>query len=196
MRILDTPGFTDTRNPQQDALCKEKIATQIKEHIDSVSGVLVLVNGTVPGVTVGTSHALSTLSEILPSNTPANNIAVMLTNVSSPLYRNFARNIIPEVLKDAPLFLLNNPIALQRKYLGFKDGPNVKKANSDWRSTVTDAEQDALEMLVGLFDWLDGLQPRPQPTTEVPQNTRAKKSVALTLAARGARVFSSLGMRR
>lgn len=155
---------------------------------------LVLVNGTVPGVTVGTNHALSTLSAILPPNTPTNNIAVVLTNVSGPLYLNFARNIIPEVLKDAPLFLFNNPIALQRKYLGLKDGPNVKKVNSDWRSTVADAEQDALEMLVGLFDWLDGLQPRPQPTTEVPQNTQAKRSVAFTLAARGARVFSSLGM--
>lgn len=121
----------------------------------------------------------------------------MLTNVSSPLYRNFAQNIVPEALKDVPLFLLNNPVALQKKYLELKDGPNVKKRRVDWRSAVTDAEQDALEMLVGLFDWLDGLQPQPQPTTtEVPQDIQAKKSVALTLAVRGARAFSSLGIRR
>ena len=72
----------------------------------------------------------------------------------------------------------------------------MKKGSSDCRDAVTDAEQNALEMLVELFDWLDGLQPQPQPTTEVPQHIRARRSVAFTLAARGARVFSSLGMRR
>lgn len=119
----------------------------------------------------------------------------MLTNVSSPLYRNFAQNIVPEALKDIPLFLLNNPIALQKKYLELKDGANVKKGRADWRNAVTDAEQNALEMLVGLFDWLDGLQPQPQPTTsEVPQDIQSRKSVAFTLAVRSARAFFSLGM--
>ena len=33
------------------------------------------------------------------------------------------------------------------------------------KKLVKRAEQNALEMLVGLFDWLDGLE--PQPTTEI-----------------------------
>jgi len=33
------------------------------------------------------------------------------------------------------------------------------------RKVVMSAEQNALEMLVELFDWLDGLE--PQPTTEI-----------------------------
>jgi len=96
------------------------------------------------------------------------------------------------VLKDVPQFLLNNPIALQKKYLELKDGPNIKERRADWRKAVMDAQEDALEMLAGLFDWLDGLP--PHPTTGVPQNTQAKKSVAFTLAARGARIISSLGI--
>jgi len=161
----------------------KNIATQIKEHIDSVTAVLVLANGTVPGVSVGTSHTLSTLSGILPK-TPPDNIAVVLTNASSPLYQNFAQNVVPEVLKDAPLFLLNNPIALQKKYLDLKDGPNMKKVRAAWRDVVTTAEQDALEMLVGLFDWLDGLQ--RQPTIGVPPNIQARQSAAFSLVATGA----------
>jgi len=82
------------------------------------------------------------------------------------------------VLKDVPQFLLNNPIALQKKYIEFKDGPNMKKRRADWRNAVTDAEENALEILEGLFDWLDGLQ--PHPTTGVSQIIQAKKSVAFT----------------
>ena len=118
----------------------------------------------------------------------------MVTNISNPLYQNFAKSVVPEVLENVPLFLLNNPIALQKKYLELYDSPNVRKGRADWREAVTDAERDALEVLVGLFDWLDGLQ--PQPTTEVPQSTQAKKSLAFTLATRSARIFSSLGTGR
>ena len=35
----------------------------------------------------------------------------------------------------------------------------------EMKKSVKRAEQNALEMLVGLFDWLDGLE--PQPTTEI-----------------------------
>jgi len=151
VRILDTPGLADTRGTQQDELHNDIIAAQIKEYINSVTVILVLANGTVPGVTVGTTHALATLS----SKTSANNIGVVLTNVSNPLYSNFARNVIPVVLKDAPQFIVNNPIALQKKYLTLKDDPNMKKTNTELRKAVKAGERSALEMLVDLFGWLE-----------------------------------------
>jgi hypothetical protein len=43
-----------------------------------------------------------------------------------PLYWNFSRDALPDVFKDAPQFLLNNPIALQRRYLKLKDDPNMR----------------------------------------------------------------------
>ena len=89
----------------------------------------------------------------------------MFTNVSSPLHWNFSGDTIPEPLQDAPQFLLNNPIALQKKYQKLKDDPNVKKGRPDLRKAVKAGEENALEMMVDFFDWLDGL--KPQPTTGI-----------------------------
>ena len=83
----------------------------------------------------------------------------MFTNVSSPQDWSFSRDDLPYVLKDAPQFLLNNPIALQKKYSEFKDGPDMNNQRAKLRQAMKAAEQNALEMLVGLFDWLDGLEP-------------------------------------
>jgi len=80
---------------------------------------------------------------------------------------------VPRELQNAPQFLLNNPVALQKKYLKLKDDPNMKKTNAELRKAVKVGEENGLEMLVELYDWLDGLEPRP--TTEIfprdaPQN--------------------------
>jgi len=72
---------------------------------------------------------------------------------------------IPHVLKDANLFFLDNPIALQKKYLSLRDDSNMQRVMPEMRRAVLAGEEPALEMLVGLFDWLDGLE--PQPTTEI-----------------------------
>ena len=166
--------MADTRGIQQDEVHKRSIATQIREHVESLTAVLVLANGTVPRVTVGTEYALSTLSTIFPKSL-ASNIAFMFTNVSSPLHWNFSGDTIPELLKDAPQLLLNNPIALHKKYLRLKSDPNMKKGMSELLRAVKAGEQSALEMLVDLFDWLDGLEPQATreifPPHEEPQDT-------------------------
>jgi len=129
-------------------------------HVDSVTAVLVVANGTVPRVTVGTDYALSTLSAILPE-TLASRIGFLFSNVTSPLHFNFSKDTVPDVLKEAPQFLLNNPIALQKKRRNLKDNPDMRKRRTQFREAVHVAERDALEVLVGLFDWLDGLKPQP-----------------------------------
>jgi len=155
--------LADTRGLQQDELHKKSIASQIKKHIDSVSAVLVLANGTVPRLTVGTDYALSTLSAMF-TNTLASRVAFLLTNVASPLHFNLSMGTVPDVLKEAPQFLLNNPIALQKKYLNLKDNPDMRKRRTQFREAVNVGERDGLEMLVDLFDWLDGLEPQPRLT--------------------------------
>jgi hypothetical protein len=127
----------------------------------------------------------------------------VLTNVTSPLYQNFAQSVVPEKLKDAPLFFLNNPIALQKRYIKLKDAPNMKRRRANWRNMVTAAEQDALEMLAGFFDWLDGLE-RPLTTGVVSphkksQNIKAgvtdlltPKGQAVAKEARNSEAFTSL----
>ena len=156
--------MADTRGIQQDALHKESIATQIKEHIHSVSAVLILANGTVPRITVGTEYALATLSAAFPKSL-ANNIALMFTNVSNSLHWNFSQDTVPKELKGAPQFLLDNPVALQKKYLELRNTPSMNGFETAMRSGVVAGEQGALRMLVDLFDWLDHCD--PQPTTEI-----------------------------
>ena len=113
-------------------------------------------------MTAGTNYALSTLSAIFPISMAAN-IASLFTNVSSPLYLDFSRDTAPDILNCGPHFLINNPIALQKKYLKLKNDRNRKTGRTHLRGMVKADEQGALDMLVDLFDWLDGLE--PQPTT-------------------------------
>ena len=128
---------------------KESIAAEIQNHIDSVTAVLILANGSVPRITVGTDYALSALSALFPK-TLAGNIAFLFTNSSTSLSLNFAQDAIPEILRDTPQFLLDNPIALQKKFRELKDGPNKRKLANEMQKDMKIAEQRALEMLVNL----------------------------------------------
>ena len=112
-------------------------------------------------MTASTGYVLSTLSAIFPK-TLANNIAFLFTNVANPLSCNFSPTTIPEVLRDAPQFHIDNPIALQRRYNSLQCGRRMKR---NWLKAVQEGEQKALETLVHLFDWLDGSE--PQSTKEI-----------------------------
>jgi hypothetical protein len=170
--------LADTRGIEQDERHKDSIATQIKRNIDSVTAVLILANGTIERLTVGTDYALSTLSAIFPKSL-ADNIAFMFTNVPSPLAWNFSQDTVPTVLKDAPQFLLDNPIALQKKYLTLKDNPNMKRAEKDMHNHLKAGEERALEMLVQLFDWLD--ECKSQPTTEIVYLYKMSQDIEATI---------------
>ena len=156
--------MADTRGIQQDELHKRSIASEIQKHVGSVNAILVLLQGTIPRITHGTDYALHTLSTIFPK-TVINNIAFVFTNVLSPLSWNFSQDTVPKMLKGAPQFHLDNPVALQKKYLKLKDDQSKKNVKIDMRNHVKAGERKGLEMLVKLFDWLDRLE--PQPTREI-----------------------------
>ena len=102
---------------------------------------------------------LSTLSAIFPKSL-AENIAFVFTGVPNPLSWNFPEYAIPDLFRHAPRFLLDNPVALQKKYLTLKPHSYEKKLRTVIRKGVLASEEKALEMLVELFDWLDGLGPQ------------------------------------
>ncbi len=104
----------------------------------------------------------------------------MFTNVLSPLHWNFSSDTIPHELRGAPQFLLNNPVALQKEYLKLKDDPSMNKRRVDLRNAVKASEQDALEMLVKLFDWLDSLEPRG--TTKIATRSYKREVVSTVLS--------------
>jgi hypothetical protein len=169
--------LADARGAQHDELHKKSIVAQIKKHVAALNAILVLANGTVPRVTDGTEYALSTLAAIFPN--PASNIAFIFTNVSNLLHLNFSGDTILDILKDAPQLLLDNPVALQRKYLRLKDDPNIRSRGTDIRREVKASEQYALEMLVELFDWLDGLEPQPMSRAEKAKHSAVSLSPCL-----------------
>jgi hypothetical protein len=156
--------LADPRGIEQDERHKNSIATQIKKHIDSVTAVLILTNGTTQRLTVSTDYALSTLSAMFPKSL-AENIAFVFTHVPNPLSWRFSQDTISRVLREAPQFLLDNPVALRKNYIKLKDNSNVQKMQKDMLSCLETTEEEALEMLVQLLDWLDGCE--PQPTTEI-----------------------------
>jgi len=59
--------------------------------------------------------------------------------------------------------IVDNPVAFQRKYL--KGDAKGNKVVANLRTRVQEDEEKALEMLVDLFDRLDGLE--PQPTKDI-----------------------------
>ena len=107
----------------------------------------------------------------------------MFTNVSSPLHWNFSRDPVPVVLKNALQFLLNNRIALQKKYLKLKNDPSTKMERENRRIAVETVEENALEMLADLLDWLDGLEPQPIMKIYPPYGT-SRKDKAVTAESR------------
>ncbi len=155
--------MADTRGLHQDALHKKSIATEIQNHLGYVNAVLILANGSIPRISVSMDYALTTLSALFPKRL-ADNIAFLLSNVATAASLNFPDDAILDDLKHAPKFLINNPIALQKNYLRQK-GHTDKKTLKKIKESVERAEENALEMLVELFDWLDGLE--PQPTREI-----------------------------
>src|SRR5258706_6380359 len=163
VRILDAPGLADTRGIDQDALHKKSIATEIQNHLDYINAVLILANGSIPRISVSMDYALTTLSALFPKSL-ADNIAFLLSNIPTPASLNFPHDALPQVLKHVPKFLIDNPIALQKNYLKQK-GHMDKKTLKKIKQSVERAEENALEMLVELVDWLDGLE--PQPTREI-----------------------------
>ena len=178
--------MADTRGIEQDEVHKRNIANAIQKHIDSVTAVLILANGTVPRLTVGTDYALSTLSAIFPKSL-AENVSFMFTNVPSPLSWNFSADTIPEVLRAAEPFLFDNPVALQKKYNALKSDTTKKKVRGILRKAVLAGQERALEELVKLFDWLDRL--RSQPTTEIVLLYRMSQDIEATITS----TFAQMG---
>ncbi len=166
VRILDTPGLADTRGLARDEQHKASIAKAIEESIPIVNAVIILANGTEERLDAATGYVLTTLSSIFP-RTLADNIGIVFTNVASPLSHNFVPDSLPDALRGIQnnQFLLDNPLALMKKLIQFRDqGKKTKRDLAKLESAVKESHTKALEELVLLFEWLDTLEPQPTNT--------------------------------
>ncbi|KAF9255379.1 hypothetical protein L218DRAFT_1081873 [Marasmius fiardii PR-910] len=160
VRVLDTPGLADTRGVAVDDRHKTSIAEAIQDHVAVVNAVLILANGTQPRLGVATDYALTSLTSIFP-HTLVGNIGFIFTNVPNPLACNFTQEALPAKLRNARQFLLDNPVAVWRKYQQLEG----KKKTKALFATVEQAESKAVEVLAELVNWID--QCPPQPTKDI-----------------------------
>lgn len=161
--VLDTPGFADTRGLQRDEQHKDSIVTAIRDHISEVTAVIIVANGTTPRLGCTSDYAISTLTSILPRSL-ANNISIFFTHVSTPLAWSFDPDILPVELRHTKRFLLENPIAMRKKYLAVAQQEDLELLE-ELEKAVNQSHRTALKALVNMFNWLDTVQ--PEPTAEI-----------------------------
>ena len=152
---------------------------------------IILANGTNPRLGVATDYAITTLSSIFP-RTLAQNIGILFTNVTNPVFGNFERDTLPDELQGAKHFFINNPLSMQKNYLKVLAEAEAEgeidedtEDTLDESKTAVDAGHKAtLKMLAKIFNWLDGLE--PQATKEITslynQSSEIERNISSTLA--------------
>jgi hypothetical protein len=149
------PGLASTHDTERDETDAESIVRFIEKHVDSISAVLILVDHLSQDFPFNMDYTCSILSAIFPK-TLVNNIAFVFTRAESSASQDFFQKKVPRALKSSPVFLFDNPIASGHWIYG-TDAMGIQM-----RAV---RKKRVLEMLVELFNWLDGLE--PQPTTEI-----------------------------
>ena len=135
---------------KQDNNHEESIMTCIKQHVDIVSAVLILVKA---GTIADMDCTLSALSALFPK-TLANNTAFVFTRIWDSPFFKLPLYTVPEALRNCPKFFLDNPIT-----------PPSYNKYYPMRRRGKGCEPGALKMLVTLFNWLGNLE--PQTATEI-----------------------------
>jgi hypothetical protein len=179
VKILDTPGFADTRGIQYDDRHRDGITRAIKEQIEELDAVLVMANGTVERLGSGTKFALATISTMFPTSI-IGNTGFLYTNVASRLDCNTQKTSIPEQLRGCKDWTLQNPIAQHAKYLDVK-ARTIDPADLDELQRGIDKCHDtALETLKKLFTWVDGCD--SIPTTEIVKLAQKRGDMEVNMA--------------
>jgi len=97
LRIVDTPGFGDTRGPDVDKQHAKRIVDCIRE-LGTVHAITMVLCGRDSRMTAQLKYALSEVCAILPK-TARQNIAVVFTNTASPLYLTFNVDAVSQLVE-------------------------------------------------------------------------------------------------
>jgi GTP-binding protein EngB required for normal cell division len=187
LRILDTPGLCDTRGLEQDNEHKRSIAETIKAKVQILDGVIIMANGTLERVGPGVDYALHTLSTMFPRSI-VNNIGFIFTNVPDALSFNFQSNTLPEELRNAERWTLQNPVAQFVKYKEATSGNSPRPPSEAQlralRKLLNTNFATTMETLNEFFTWLD--KRKAQPTHTIVQlytmTTRIEAAITHVLA--------------
>jgi AIG1 family len=187
LRILDTPGLCDTRGLEQDKEHKKSIAEAIKAQVQTLDGVIIMANGTLERVGPGVEYALHTLSTMFPRSI-VNNIGFMFTNVPDALSFNFQSNTLPEELRNAERWTIQNPVAQFVKYQEAKSNNSRRRQSEPQLRALQRLLHSnfaiTMETLNCFFVWLD--ERKAQPTNTIVQlyemTTKIEAAISNVLA--------------
>ncbi|KAM9983076.1 hypothetical protein ACTFIZ_005683 [Dictyostelium cf. discoideum] len=103
--FIDTPGLSDTRGIKQDDINIGKII-DAAENCSSLSALLIVINGTVPRMTINLQNVITRLRGSIPDSL-LNNVFIVFTNCLSHT-RNFEINSIEINVNTEYIFHMNN----------------------------------------------------------------------------------------
>mmetsp|Transcript_46666 Transcript_46666/g.123288 ORF Transcript_46666/g.123288 Transcript_46666/m.123288 type:complete len:786 (+) Transcript_46666:31-2388(+) len=97
LRIVDTPGFGDTRGPDIDKRHAKTIVDCIKS-LGTVHAITMVMSGRDSRMTAQLRYALSEVCAILPKSA-RKDIVVVFTNTSSPIYLTFDVSAVSQLVE-------------------------------------------------------------------------------------------------
>jgi 50S ribosome-binding GTPase len=156
LRVLDTPGLSDTRGLDQDIQHTESIVKAIQTKIKTVDGILFMANGTLERAGPGIEYAMHMLSAIFP-RTMAKNIGLLFTNVPDALSFNFNSDTLPACVTNSELWTIQNPLA---QVMRFRETVSGKAKQSEkqlltFRKLLDDNYSATIDTLNDMFDWFN-----------------------------------------
>ncbi|KAF9492685.1 hypothetical protein BDN71DRAFT_1396304 [Pleurotus eryngii] len=180
INVIDTPGLSDPRGMEFDDEHKQAIADFIKTQIDAIDCVLIMTNGTVAHVSIPTRYTLSIISSMFPSSI-VDNVALLFTMVPSPLHFNFKREMLPDAVRNAKSWCIDNPLVSWLRFQkAVNSGDLPEGIEEETRVELKHAYDKVLRVLNSFFEWVD--ERKVQPTKEVDELHRMSNNMEATLS--------------
>ena len=110
--IIDTPGFGESRGLDVDKQHVERIMACLKEKIQSINCVMLVMNGRESRMTTTMKYVLSQLTAVMPKAV-LDHVVAVFTNTETKRKLNFAVSSLGEVGLNAPKFeCVENPFGM------------------------------------------------------------------------------------
>jgi GTP-binding protein EngB required for normal cell division len=184
IKIVDTPGFADTRGSKTDREHVEMIISTLTV-LGYVNCVMIVINGRSPRLNADLRYALTEITAIMTKEI-LNHILVVFTNTDAPRKRIFKPVVLAEMLgvREIPashMFDLENPIALLTNAKELKDaGEDEEKLNRELASEFS----KTTPLLLPIYQMM--VQLRPVPTHDFLKVRALREKIEQHLLSKGA----------
>ena len=155
--IIDTPGFGDSRGLEVDKRHVQRIMACLKEKIQSINCVMLVVNGRESRMTATMKYVLSQLTAVMPKAV-MDHIAVVFTNTEKRRQLNFKIQAFSEVGMDLPKYeCIDNPFGMVQEFTSACD----REIEEEDLEDLTKSIQKSLEALEKVGWMVHDLPPVP-----------------------------------